>query len=196
MLSDFVQTLKQPLLCGLLSVGLALGANADIQYWVSLGSFEVEENAQRQLSAASTTFPGAQVVLASTDRGTIYRVVQGPFFSRTNAEGELVSAIAAGFGDAWLLAQNDSDDLGLSSFATSQTYESFDTDQPDYVPSYASSSIADYGSRTNSEGGADDGSGEFGAPRPQREPATELVTEAPPGYNLHRLIRSVGRPPE
>ena len=195
-MSDLIQTLKHPLLCGLVSAVFTLGAGAETQYWVSIGSFENEDNAQRQQRAASAVLPGSQVVFASTDRGSVYRVVQGPFFSRSNAESELVSAIAAGYGDAWLLAKNDTDELGLSSFPTSDTYEALDTDQPDYVPSYASRSITDFGAQANYEGGGTDAASEFGAPRPAREPATELVTEAPPGYNLHRLIRSVGRAPE
>ena len=182
----------------LLLAGLSLLARADTQYWLAIGSFSSEENALRQQRAAQS-IGDMSVMTASTSQGLMYRVVQGPFSQREAAESELVVAIAAGFEDAWLLARNDGDDLASTSYSSFTTSEA---ELPDYVPSYASTDTESvYGLDPNRFASvdayaADDSAGsDFATARSEREPGTRLVTEAPPGFNLHRLIRSVARPP-
>lgn len=212
MFSKVIQTLRpvamQLAALTMLAAGLVSPVHADTQYWVAIGSFQNEDNALRQLDAAQRSFSDAQVVTASTAQGLVYRVVQGPFVQRASAESEVVSAIAAGFDDAWLLALNDEDDLGVAGYATydatlaaTDAYPTSDGDLPDYVPSYPTDTSAAFGLDPDRFNDTDtysprDNSGVsgFGTARSAREPATELVTEAPPGFSLHRLIRSVGAP--
>lgn len=150
------------------------GAAAELQYWVSVGSYRDPAIADEMLAeAAAKMGESFSLVTATTDSGYFYRVATGPYLTRELAEDRVRSAQDAGYISAWLWAEE-------SDFASTQVLDtagpsdlSYDFDLPDY----------DADDDFNSRIGADD---ELSS---RRVPVPELVDEAPAGYQLNRMRR-------
>ena len=217
---------KQIALGFALAAGFALSASAEFQYWVSVSSFQDQAKAELGRDKALQSFNSAEVQQATVKKtgATVYRVVLGPYSTKAIAEADMRLASSAGYNGAWLFGRNSSNSSAATSYSSS-TYSpaastsssssssssggSTDSSADSYTSSssYDSSSSSsdysssDYASTDSYQSVQPDyapatASSEFGRVRPDREPAAELVTEAPPGHNLHRLYRRSSQPIE
>ena len=84
---------------------VAVNAIAQTDYWVVVGSFGDLENATaRQLTAGERLSESFSLQPESTDRGFVYRVVAGPFFSEETAQRLVAESNQNGFAGAWMFA--------------------------------------------------------------------------------------------
>ena len=141
-------------------------AYADLQYWVTIGSFKTNEAAERSLSAAQAKLSdNFSVVGVSTGKGYYYRVATGPYLTRELADDRVRSALAQGYGSAWIWTEES---------------DTFTSDYSVDLPDYESDVDLDYDARKfESESDLIDNS----APTPG------LVDEAPEGFNLNKMRR-------
>lgn len=74
------------------------------EYWVSIGAYRAAATAET-VAADATEKAGMTFSARATDTadGGIYRVVAGPFASRSEAQTRVVQAQGAGFGDGWIV---------------------------------------------------------------------------------------------
>jgi len=185
------------------SIGFVLaseGAHAAQQFWVSLGSYSQLSGAQQMHARARGSFSQLSVVPSESTIGFVYRVVDGPVYSRAEADDRLQRARFAGFLDAWLFIKDESFVMpqGLS-----------ETELAAGAPINPDPLLADdqygYGlSGSTSDAGLDSYSNEYrsdydnqGAINATEEYSTTpsvgeqtLVETAPPGYGLHQLRRA------
>ena len=83
---------------------------AQTQYWVSVGSYENPESAERGLRNAEGKLAAAfAVVGVETGKGFYYRVASGPYASRASAQDQVGNAHALGFDGAWIWVGDDND---------------------------------------------------------------------------------------
>lgn len=163
---------------------------SDVQFWISVGSYQQAENAQRAIKEADLRLSESfSVIGVDTANGYYYRVAAGPYSERSQAEAQISVARKNGLDGAWMWA-GESDvfndnlytsdvDLDLDSYELDSSLDSrFDyslDDLDDYVPS---SEIL--GTESNSEA------------------VPELVEDAPSSFKLNKLRRdaSVWPPPQ
>jgi len=149
---------------------------ADLQYWVSVGSYQQSERADRALADASNKMSERfSVVGTQTTKGFYYRVAAGPFLSREAAQDRVLVARDRGFAGAWLWADDadvfESNIYGTPTLGTDSEYN-FDAPtgggelQTTPVDSEAEEALLK-----------------------QRSEAPELIEEAPESYKLNKLRR-------
>ena len=190
---------------------------AELQYWVSVGSYQQSETAQKAVTQASRQIAeNFAVVGTDTAKGYFYRVAAGPFASREAAEDRVRQARGVGFPGAWLWAGEASVfESGMTTMsadpATSTAYE---------PPSASYESDYSSGSTYSGSGTSGSGTSDYTSPYPEgessrpgrtaedeaveqdlikrRSEAPELVDEAPEDYKLNKLRRDahVRPPPE
>ncbi len=158
---------------------------AETQYWVSVHSFQKEENAHRAVGKTATTLAETfRVVGASTSKGYFYRVASGPYLTREIAEEQVRTAQAAGYEGAWLWVDDALNfdqairEPGADYAAGASDVDGYD---PDYTTSYE---FSDYDSDLGGGRVEDDPDLQL-----QRQPPPELVEDAPAGYQLNKLRR-------
>ena len=78
---------------------------AHAQYWISIGAYRAVDAAD-ELAAQATAQAGVTFSARSADTpdGGIYRVVAGPFASRSEAQARVADIHQAGFADGWIVA--------------------------------------------------------------------------------------------
>ena len=171
---------------------------AELQFWVSVHSFQKEQNAQRAVAGTAAQLAERFRVLGvSTDKGFFYRVASGPYLTREIAEEQVRTARASGFEGAWLWADEGAVfDRALQSVGEGAVVVSDPTvlAEVDYADiDYASTSydLTDFDSDTGYDSAAY-GSNYEDDPDllMQRQPPPELVEEAPAGYKLNKLHRN------
>jgi len=169
-----------------LSVGLALVASwssrvlAESQYWVSVGSYTAAEAAERARDNAAERLPQSYIIApADTANGYYFRVLAGPYLTRSLAEEVLLSARETGFSGAWLL----SEPVDGASLSIPSINPSVDTGQPGGFDRYG---LAVDSSLERDAAALSDSNTEK---QPEREPAPTLVEKAPGSFNLHKLRR-------
>lgn len=170
------------------------------QYWVSLGSYSELSGAQQMHARALGTFSQLNVVPSESNIGFVYRVLDGPVYSRAEADAKLERARFAGFLDAWLLIKGESFVMpqGLSEAELSagggQSYGVQDSTQGVVLGEYSSDYSGDYTSSYDSQGTVS-AAEEFSTPTIGEQ---ELVEVAPRGYGVHQLRRgdSISGSPE
>jgi hypothetical protein len=173
--SILVQSL---LVCSLLT---AVHAQAEVEYWVAVGSYKdllVAEDAQRE---ASAVLPESfSISHADTPSGFFYRVLAGPYLTREIADHMQNEAMRLGFEGAWMLAAEagsmSTQYSGITSFSSSESYQSreLDFDTSDYTTSFSEPGPVP---RLND------------SDRPEKKAEHTLVNEAPADYRLNRLRR-------
>lgn len=183
---------------------------AEQQFWVSVHSFERIQNAQRAVSGTAQQLAESFRVLGvDTSKGFYYRVASGPYLNRDIAEEQVKAAHAAGFEGAWLWVDDgDVFDRSLAAAADGGMTSGGDrvraatvTDnyQSDFSATDASVTYSDidYSSDTYDlpDYGDSYGTGSSDDEQDpdllmQRQPPPELVSEAPPGYQLNKLHRN------
>lgn len=197
----------------LLAVLFGLPAFVQAQVWVVLGSFQSQANAAAEVAKVQAA-ASAPVRVASFDtpKGRLHRVLAGEFGGQEEAMPVLDAFRRHGYPDAWLLmdgvAQSSpdaappastEDEAHLDTSAGPDAWDGADEWRP-------SQEIADLQGLEGLEGWESfvdlsdlpslDGSYDF-TDLPQTAPAElllpehpPLVSEPPPGYQLHKLRRS------
>ncbi|MEM7079987.1 MAG: DUF5916 domain-containing protein [Pseudomonadota bacterium] len=164
-------------------------AAAQVEYWVSVSSFQQQNNAERGLREAQARLSEKFAIIGKeTGIGYYYRVAAGPFNTREDAESRVLAARDAGFGAAWLWvdqAATFADNLVLEASSTND-YDDLDRalselgfDETDdlYAPTQSLDTDQD-------------------ATLLRGQPVPEIVEEAPEGYQLNKLRRdALARPP-
>ncbi len=160
-------------------------AAAELQYWVSVGSFQSQENAHKAAQVALDSL-GEQfsVVGVSTAGGFYHRVASGPFRSRELADDRLRSARNSGFDGAWLWVDQES----VFSQATTASVEYQSLDEISY-DEYDLGSIEDYDADLYNEDYEPQFNPDDAELRARRVEVPELVEQAPEGYSLNKLRR-------
>lgn len=162
-------------------------ARAESQFWVSVGSFQKQESADRALAMAGEKLTERfSVIGTSTDNGYFYRVAAGPYLTRELADDMVVTARNAGFSGAWLWAE----DSGLVDFYSPEA----SVEESDYLPLPEDDALlfdpSDYPDATLPGEGYER----------SREEIPQLIEEAPADYKLNKLRRDArieqqARPP-
>ena len=162
-------------------------AQAQLQYWVSVGSYKDAEVAQRALSSANAQLTQPfSVIGTDTSKGYFYRVASGPYTDRNSAEDQVTQARALGFTGAWIWADQDDVFSGATAYELPLTDDDYTLPDDDYsLPDYEDLAPLPL-DETDSESGLID----------DRNIPDELVDEAPEGYKLNKLRRDArARPP-
>ena len=167
---------------------LATDAQAAMQYWVSVGSYKTNDNAQRASRDARNKMGDTfSVIRVDTPKGLYFRVATGPFADRSQADERIRSAIASGYQGAWMWGdQEEVFASGLQSDLSSATDLSdaqLDIDIDDINlddilsdDSYLED-LPEVRRENSSEGIV------------ELEDVPELVEEAPSNYKLNKLRR-------
>jgi len=80
-------------------------AHADT-YWLSLASFQSEQNAERYVSEHEDLLARPLIVRqATTDKGQFHRVVMGPYADEESARQSISKLAKEGYASAWLLVE-------------------------------------------------------------------------------------------
>ncbi len=184
--SPMTAQLSVALVCLVMTL-LGGNARAEVQFWVSVGSFQQQESADRAMAAAGAKLTERfSSIGASTDKGYFYRVVTGPYLTRELADDMVATARNAGFSGAWLWAE-DSGVVDVYSLDVS-------AGEPDYLslPEYDALQFdpSDYPDATLPDDGY----------QRSREAIPQLIEEAPADYKLNKLRRDArieqqARPP-
>jgi len=158
-------------------------AYGEFQYWVSVGSYQQQASADRARNeAVSLSSEGFSVIGTDTAKGYYYRVAAGPFLTRELAEDRVRTALDQGYAGAWLWTdESDVFNAGLSASTDLGYTSSLDT-------SFDASLDYSLDLDTDSYGYMDDLGDEEGLIE-NREKPPELVREAPPGYQLNKMLR-------
>lgn len=161
---------------GLLAFLLASAAQADVEYWVSVASHKSFAAAEAAKQDASARLPETfSIKEADTGIGFYYRVVAGPYLSKEIADHMVGEAKRIGFDQAWVLM---TESLSASASDYRPNPDSATESYPAAVPRSSLQPVEP----TDIPG--------FNAPdRPERDHGHNLIDEAPPGYQLHRLNR-------
>ena len=169
------------LLATLLSMAVA---RAETEHWVSVGSYQTTETAERgrQLVSEDVQEP-LRVMGFYTDKGYYYRVVAGPYTRREEADRVRDAARAAGVSAAWAWTGNGGTTATTGSADSNDTLAPLDDDlnldDLDYdVPLDLD---ADYYEELPPVG-EEEGIRE-------RDPLPELIEEAPENFKLNKLRR-------
>ncbi len=170
---------------------MATTVYADLQFWVSVGSYQQLEGAQAARDRASIDLGEAfELVDVETDKGHFYRVAAGPYLRREMAEDQVRNARDRGYSGAWLWADEDSVFSSVTR-GTDSPGSGFRLDDETYDTDY---SLPEYDSPEpyiNEDLGVDDADMIM-----RREEAPELVEEPPEGFKLNKLRRDAqARPP-
>jgi hypothetical protein len=166
--------LRRPLshCLGLLVLLLSVTARAEVEYWISVGSYQNLINAEIAQREASARLPESfSITQAETDSGFFYRVLAGPYLTREIADHMLGESRRQGFESAWILAA----ETGLSTLGSSPV-DPLSTDYEYDLPTYERQDPEDLPPIELEE-------------RPDRSTDHQMIDEAPEGYNLHRLNR-------
>ena len=168
-----------------LLISIAASVQAEVQYWVAVGSFSERANAEQAMDQAREQLAeNFAVIGASTSVGYYYRVGIGPFMNRELAQDRLQAAKTAGFASAWLWADDS------STFADSYTPL---PDPVDEFPQYTPVDDAIYSAPRSYDGEAPLGNDEDIM---RRQEVPELVEDAPESFKLNKLRRDAqARPP-
>lgn len=151
------------------------------QYWLTVGSYQSIETAEKARAQAAANLIDAFAVMgAQTDRGYFYRVVSGPFMTRALADERRTSAREQGYPQAWIWIDATASFTPLPGDADDSAMD-FETSQRAY-------STYDYGTAVDSLY-ADDGETRAAALIDKRSTPPVLVDEAPPGYQLNKMRR-------
>ena len=155
-------------------------AHADVEYWISVGSYRQLSAAEQARSEASMRLPESfSVTPAETDTGTWYRVLAGPYLTREIADHMVGESRRQGFENAWILAA-DAGTIAAPLYANDPLYSSdLLLESQDYDLEYPSLSPA-----------ASDPTDAPGYEAPDRaDRGYKLVDKAPPDYQLNQLHR-------
>ncbi len=184
------------------SVGLMLAsgaAHAADQFWVSLGTYSQLSGAQHMHSRARGNFSQLQVVPSESDIGFVYRLLDGPVYSRVEADESLERARSAGFFDAWLVVKGDSfvmpQGLSEAEIAAGAAADSNVSDpllaDDQYGYGLGGSTQSEYRSDYDSQSAVSATEESTTAPSVGEGTLGEgtLIETAPPGYGLHQLRR-------
>ena len=148
----------------LLALLCADSGYADTEFWISVGSYQDIEHAEKFREHASLRLQEAFTVSpAETPSGYFYRVMAGPFLQRESAEYTLQKVHEAGFADAWMLTTE-----GPVSLYRTTNFDELDIDLPPIgelpvIPQLPAIK--------------------------KIKPRLEPVREAPEDYQLHKLHR-------
>jgi len=157
----------------------AVPVYAEQQYWVTVGSFQSADAAERVREQASAQLADSfTVVGAQTEKGYFYRVAAGPY-TRDMARDSLAGARAGGYTQAWMWSDDASTFTTTGEFSTdfSTDYSSdYDLELPEYSTDLDS---FDYDDTIPAEAELID----------KREKPPEMVEEPPPGYKLNKMRR-------
>lgn len=158
---------------------------AEVQYWVSVGSYKSAENASKAIAQADVQLSEAYSAIGvDTAAGYYYRVAAGPYATREAAAEQVRVARQSGFSGAWVWA-DESDQ-----FATNRLESDYSLDSEYRLDTDFSDLDAEL-ERLNSEYGELDTYSSEPAENPglEREEVPELVEEAPPSFKLNKLRR-------
>ena len=187
----------------LLLQAMSFQLQASEDYWVVLGSLAEHDGVARLTEAAAPLGQPVSSQVVETDRGSMHRVVAGPYTDKNDAQQVAASARAQGFPDAWLL-QAESAQVSDSSATLEPATVS--TNAP--VATVAASDQAETGLAVQDPASAPAYASETGLEdqntvppltpdAAQQESTRELLDQnqdeipdsAPPGYNLNKLRR-------
>jgi hypothetical protein len=160
----------------------------DLQYWVSISSYEKRETADRAMAdMAGKVNDAVSVIGVQTDIGYFFRVVSGPFLTRELAEDRVREVQSQGFATAWLWP--DGDNSGEDAYSTTSYDSNYDTEYQSEYQSDFDSELPDYSSDLEYDQSTPYDDEADAALREKRESAPEMVEDAPPGFKLNKLRR-------
>ncbi|XOV85409.1 MAG: SPOR domain-containing protein [bacterium] len=164
----------------LLVFGLSTNAFAETEYWISVGSFAKEKNAQAVLAKIKST-ESVELIDVRNSETRIIRVALGPYLSEGIARARL-PAVKAQYDGAWLWKRIANDASTFSSEEV-RALVSFDTKPNGGTP-------LSFGTVPRLQAFGNDIPDTVDIPKTAVEKGRELVEEAPPGYQLHSLRRT------
>ena len=170
---------------------LAFNVSAEMQYWVSVGSYKQVQEAERARDKAADKMSESFAVIGTdTAKGYFYRVAAGPYLTSELAQDQLVSAKASGFANAWLWS-DDVDPLDTN-YSLGSVDDSYQLNLPEYSVDIETSRDSASGSGIPSNGYDEsfyDESIEEADLIQRRKTPPEVVDKAPPDYKLNKMRR-------
>ena len=179
------------LICGIVTAGIvSVGVWADAEYWVPVGSYQQRDTAESAARDARDVL-GAPIAIigASTASGFYFRVVAGPYASRSEAMDMAEAAKARGFGDAWVWSRQSDDEIGVDSYVDDLLDTPSDTD---YDALFDDLDL-DLDLELELDG-QEEGLDEDIIPADRELP--DLIEEAPDDYKLNKLRRDAQAVPQ